>query len=105
MSLLDINDVILSNHHLVWPEINNILVIVLSLTEGIVLIDIFNIGVGTGAGHILLIGIIVHGRVAFRVIVEFIAVVNLYVIVVVIRTAEITEIVARRVFRSLLVSL
>ena len=96
---------VLPYHHRLWPQVYDVLVVVLRLTEGVVAVDVLHVGVGCGAGHIVLVAVAVHGRVTLGVVEELVAVVNLYIVVVVVSRAVVAEVIGRRVGGGQLVSL
>ena len=96
---------VLSDDHAFRTEVNLVLVVVLGLAQRVVLVDVLHVGIGAGAGHVFLVAVLVHRRVALGVVVFLVSVVDLHVVVVVLRAAEVHEVVARRILRGLLVGL
>ena len=103
--LLNVDDVVLAYHHTVGTEVDHILVVVLGLAQRVVLVDVLHIGIGRCRGHIVLLAILFHRRVALGVVVLLVAVGDFYVVLVVEGGAEIAEIVVRRIKQRLPVGL
>ena len=95
---------VLPYHHVLRLEVYDILVVVFSLAEGIVTVDVLHVRISSGACHVILAAVAVHRRVALRVVEELVTVVDLNVCIVISRRAVVTEVVGRRVGGGLLVS-
>ena len=94
---LYVDNVVLANLHVGGVKFYQILVVVLSLTEGIVLVDVLDIGVD-GCRRGIRLGVVgIHGRVAFGVVVVLVTVVDFHISLVIVCPAVIVEVIGRRV--------
>ena len=68
-----VRDVIVTYDHLVRVEFNHVLVVTLGFAEGVVAVDVFDVGHDGIAGRVTLGHLCVRGRVAFRSVVLLVA--------------------------------
>ena len=97
VGLLNIHYMVLAYHHPLRTQVDNVLVVVFGLREGVVAVYVLHIGVERPRGAVALLAVAVHRRVALWVVEVFVAVVDLHILFVVIGAAEIAVVVARRI--------
>ena len=91
---MDVDDMVFADLHHVGAKVNHILVVVFAFAECVVAVDVFDVRVRGALGRVALCVVGVGHRVAFGVVVVFVAVVDFYVVLVVVGAAEKTEVVA-----------
>ena len=73
--LKDVGDMVVAHHHLGGVEVDDILVVALTLVQGVVVVDVFGVGQGRVAGGVGLVALLlVGGRVSFWAVVLLVAV-------------------------------